>query len=98
MKSFFSELPDPLVPYNMQIDLVEAHSEYCQPSLTRAPQADFVGEWRERGCSTIEDGFCTQGTDTLALKVGVGRTSGQGTKDDTVGACRSGLCRPEVLF
>ncbi|XP_008051471.2 rho GTPase-activating protein 35-like [Carlito syrichta] len=25
MKSFFSELPDPLVPYNMQIDLVEAH-------------------------------------------------------------------------
>lgn len=28
MKSFFSELPDPLVPYSMQIDLVEAHSEY----------------------------------------------------------------------
>lgn len=27
MKSFFSELPDPLVPYNMQIELVEAHSE-----------------------------------------------------------------------
>ncbi|NXK53713.1 RHG35 protein, partial [Chauna torquata] len=26
MKSFFSELPDPLVPYNMQIELVEAHS------------------------------------------------------------------------
>ncbi|XP_053865948.1 rho GTPase-activating protein 35 [Malaclemys terrapin pileata] len=25
MKSFFSELPDPLVPYNMQIELVEAH-------------------------------------------------------------------------
>ncbi|XP_028921023.1 rho GTPase-activating protein 35 [Ornithorhynchus anatinus] len=25
MKSFFSELPDPLVPYSMQIDLVEAH-------------------------------------------------------------------------
>ncbi|XP_072547794.1 rho GTPase-activating protein 35 [Salminus brasiliensis] len=24
MKSFFSELPDPLVPYNMQVDLVEA--------------------------------------------------------------------------
>ncbi|NXD18538.1 RHG35 protein, partial [Nothocercus nigrocapillus] len=27
MKSFFSELPDPLVPYNMQLELVEAHSE-----------------------------------------------------------------------
>uniref|UniRef100_A0A8D0CAI1 Rho GTPase-activating protein 35 n=1 Tax=Salvator merianae TaxID=96440 RepID=A0A8D0CAI1_SALMN len=25
MKSFFSELPEPLVPYNMQIELVEAH-------------------------------------------------------------------------
>nr|XP_014343897.1 PREDICTED: rho GTPase-activating protein 35 isoform X2 [Latimeria chalumnae] len=25
MKSFFSELPDPLVPYNMQVELVEAH-------------------------------------------------------------------------
>ncbi|XP_029475166.1 rho GTPase-activating protein 35 [Rhinatrema bivittatum] len=25
MKSFFSELPDPLVPYNMQNELVEAH-------------------------------------------------------------------------
>ncbi|XP_028817765.1 rho GTPase-activating protein 35 [Denticeps clupeoides] len=25
MKSFFSELPDPLVPYNMQLDLVEAY-------------------------------------------------------------------------
>ncbi|KAJ7303875.1 hypothetical protein JRQ81_011383 [Phrynocephalus forsythii] len=25
MKSFFSELPDPLVPYNMQAELVEAH-------------------------------------------------------------------------
>ncbi|XP_044291339.1 rho GTPase-activating protein 35 [Varanus komodoensis] len=25
MKSFFSELPDPLVPYNMQTELVEAH-------------------------------------------------------------------------
>ncbi|KAK2088764.1 Rho GTPase-activating protein 35 [Saguinus oedipus] len=33
MKSFFSELPDPLVPYNMQIDLVEAHSEYRRPGL-----------------------------------------------------------------
>uniref|UniRef100_A0A8C5WK80 Rho GTPase-activating protein 35 n=1 Tax=Leptobrachium leishanense TaxID=445787 RepID=A0A8C5WK80_9ANUR len=25
MKSFFSELPDPLVPYNMQVELVEAY-------------------------------------------------------------------------
>lgn len=39
MKSFFSELPDPLVPYNMQIDLVEAHSEYWQPRLARGPLA-----------------------------------------------------------
>lgn len=29
MKSFFSELPDPLVPYNMQVELVEAFSKYC---------------------------------------------------------------------
>ncbi|NWR65199.1 RHG35 protein, partial [Bucorvus abyssinicus] len=28
MKSFFSELPEPLVPYAMQVELVEAHSEY----------------------------------------------------------------------
>jgi len=28
MKSFFSELPDPLVPYSMQVELVEAFSEY----------------------------------------------------------------------
>ncbi|KAM9270405.1 LOW QUALITY PROTEIN: rho GTPase-activating protein 35 [Cariama cristata] len=27
MKSFFSELPEPLVPYTMQVELVEAHSE-----------------------------------------------------------------------
>lgn len=38
MKSFFSELPDPLVPYNMQMDLVEAHSEYPQPAW-------IVGPW-----------------------------------------------------
>ncbi|NXL68469.1 RHG35 protein, partial [Chordeiles acutipennis] len=30
MKSFFSELPEPLVPYTMQVELVEAHSEYGQ--------------------------------------------------------------------
>ncbi|NXS41446.1 RHG35 protein, partial [Balaeniceps rex] len=30
MKSFFSELPEPLVPYTMQVELVEAHSEYTQ--------------------------------------------------------------------
>lgn len=30
MKSFFSELPEPLVPYNMQVELVEAFSKYCQ--------------------------------------------------------------------
>lgn len=35
MKSFFSELPDPLVPYSMQNDLVEAHSE-CRGGMGRA--------------------------------------------------------------
>lgn len=47
MKSFFSELPDPLVPYNMQIDLVEAHSEYPLPAAGGplvAPQAHSVGQ------------------------------------------------------
>lgn len=52
MKSFFSELPDPLVPYNMQIDLVEAHSEYWRPHP--APR-----EWTE-GC-------CPRGADARAL-------------------------------
>ncbi len=32
MKSFFSELPDPLVPYSMQTELVEAFSEYQHES------------------------------------------------------------------
>lgn len=27
MKSFFSELPDPLVPYSMQVELVDAFSK-----------------------------------------------------------------------
>lgn len=30
MKSFFSELPDPLVPYGMQVDLVDAFSKYTR--------------------------------------------------------------------
>ncbi|NWS64368.1 RHG35 protein, partial [Chunga burmeisteri] len=58
MKSFFSELPEPLVPYTMQVELVEAHSEYAwavpalllpQPAhcltnlyCTRCLQAHFV--------------------------------------------------------
>lgn len=33
MKSFFSELPEPLVPYGMQSDLVEAHSEWGHATL-----------------------------------------------------------------
>ncbi|NXE16844.1 RHG35 protein, partial [Lophotis ruficrista] len=32
MKSFFSELPEPLVPYATQAELVEAHSEYARGS------------------------------------------------------------------
>lgn len=27
LKSFFSELPDPLVPYSLQVELVEAFSK-----------------------------------------------------------------------
>lgn len=37
MKSFFSELPEPLVPYTMQVELVEAHSEYAQGVLILIP-------------------------------------------------------------
>nr|XP_021384933.1 rho GTPase-activating protein 35-like [Lonchura striata domestica] len=33
MKSFFSELPEPLVPYAMQLELVEAHSESGIPKI-----------------------------------------------------------------
>lgn len=53
MKSFFSELPDPLVPYNMQIDLVEAHSEYWLPPGSQAVAActDSVGRTEGEGCS-----------------------------------------------
>lgn len=36
MKSFFSELPDPLVPYSMQTELVEAFSEYQHHSEQRS--------------------------------------------------------------
>lgn len=46
MKSFFSELPDPLVPYNMQIDLVEAHSEYWQSNLP-------MGHWQHPGLTAL---------------------------------------------
>lgn len=28
MKSFFSELPEPLVPYNAQVELVDVNSKY----------------------------------------------------------------------
>ncbi|NWH18352.1 RHG35 protein, partial [Grus americana] len=37
MKSFFSELPEPLVPYTMQVELVEAHSEYGRGVPTLLP-------------------------------------------------------------
>ncbi|NXV93327.1 RHG35 protein, partial [Calonectris borealis] len=35
MKSFFSELPEPLVPYTMQVELVEAHSDVVLSPLCR---------------------------------------------------------------
>uniref|UniRef100_A0ACB8FT64 Uncharacterized protein n=1 Tax=Sphaerodactylus townsendi TaxID=933632 RepID=A0ACB8FT64_9SAUR len=43
MKSFFSELPDPLVPYNMQVELVEAHrlAGFIK-SATKAKFAPFM--------------------------------------------------------
>lgn len=59
MKSFFSELPDPLVPYNMQIDLVEAHSEYPLPAAggpLAAPQAHSVGQVGGGRCSNTRTG------------------------------------------
>lgn len=73
MKSFFSELPDPLVPYNMQIDLVEAHSEYQQPAWLvgpwRCPRLTLLGKWRGRGVAVQQhqNGSCPQGADALAL-------------------------------
>uniref|UniRef100_A0A674H4G7 Rho-GAP domain-containing protein n=1 Tax=Taeniopygia guttata TaxID=59729 RepID=A0A674H4G7_TAEGU len=38
MKSFFSELPEPLVPYAMQLELVEAHSESRIPKIPKNSQ------------------------------------------------------------
>lgn len=43
MKSFFSELPDPLVPYSMQTDLVEAHSEWGAPAWRVPPTTPCWG-------------------------------------------------------
>lgn len=40
MKSFFSELPEPLVPYATQVELVEAHSESGPGGLPTFPPAD----------------------------------------------------------
>lgn len=62
MKSFFSELPDPLVPYSMQTDLVEAHSE-CGAPPGACPPPLCVGE---RGGSTVGTGP-DLGVATLAL-------------------------------
>ncbi|NXG40396.1 RHG35 protein, partial [Dromaius novaehollandiae] len=43
MKSFFSELPEPLVPYNMQLELVEAHSEL--PRAGRGPGGGILSRF-----------------------------------------------------
>ncbi|NXA44046.1 RHG35 protein, partial [Eudromia elegans] len=53
MKSFFSELPDPLVPYNMQLELVEAHSEY-----PHAPEHPFPPDKLPKG--SIRLGIASQ--------------------------------------
>ncbi|KAF1469432.1 Rho GTPase-activating protein 35, partial [Pygoscelis antarcticus] len=42
MKSFFSELPEPLVPYTMQAELVEAHSEYAPGGQSGSPRRRLV--------------------------------------------------------
>ena len=71
MKSFFSELPDPLVPYNMQIDLVEAHSEYQQPAWLvgpwRRPRLTLLGKWQGQGVAVQqhENGSCPHAIKTL---------------------------------
>jgi hypothetical protein len=51
MKSFFSELPDPLVPYSMQIDLVEAHSEYWWPG------GELGMTWKDKSCQVAPAGL-----------------------------------------
>lgn len=45
MKAFFSELPEPLVPYSMQGELVEAFSKY-RGSVVR-------GELSTQGCGEM---------------------------------------------
>lgn len=34
LKAFFADLPDPLIPYILHPELVEAASEYCTVSYT----------------------------------------------------------------
>ncbi|NWI12240.1 RHG35 protein, partial [Crypturellus soui] len=60
MKSFFSELPDPLVPYNMQLELVEAHSEYphapeCPFPPDQSPQGSMVSRQQRVNLMTSEN-------------------------------------------
>ncbi|NWU87677.1 RHG35 protein, partial [Onychorhynchus coronatus] len=53
MKSFFSELPEPLVPYAMQAELVEAHSEALRhPKNLGEPQSLGKG-FRTRPIVTV---------------------------------------------
>ncbi|NXN33412.1 RHG35 protein, partial [Nycticryphes semicollaris] len=44
MKSFFSELPEPLVPYAMQVELVEAHSDSLSCSSEDPRPAPFPSQ------------------------------------------------------
>ncbi|NWT07282.1 RHG35 protein, partial [Mionectes macconnelli] len=54
MKSFFSELPEPLVPYTMQAELVEAHSE-SWGALNEPPQLAVVSHNHRVNLMTSEN-------------------------------------------
>lgn len=45
MKAFFSELPEPLVPYSMQGELVEAFSKFWSCDLRGSWSTGMLGEF-----------------------------------------------------